>query len=100
MISDATSPDSANASDEPDLSCEARLAADAVRLAKLELQKAQAAYERARQQATERVKAIRETDLGTVIDRTLVAVKRHPGASLTIAALAGFYLGRFLGPKR
>jgi hypothetical protein len=29
-----------------------------------------------------------------VIDGTLDAVRRHPGASLTIAALLGVFLGR------
>ena len=85
-----------NVSPEPDSQrCpDVHLAADAVRLAKAELEKAQAMYEKVRQHTTERIKTIRESSLGDVIDKTLVAVKRHPGAGLTIAALIGFLLGR------
>ena len=85
-----------NVSPEPDSQrCpDVHLAADAVQLAKAELEKAQAMYEKVRQHTTERIKTIRESSLGDVIDKTLVAVKRHPGAGLTIAALIGFLLGR------
>jgi ElaB/YqjD/DUF883 family membrane-anchored ribosome-binding protein len=31
--------------------------------------------------------------VGDVIDGALDAVRRHPGASLTIAAFVGFFLG-------
>jgi ElaB/YqjD/DUF883 family membrane-anchored ribosome-binding protein len=99
-MNDSATSETDGASQQAEQSCEARLAADAVRLAKIELQKAQAAYERARQQAAEQLKVIRETKLGAVCDKTLDAVRRHPGAGLTIAALVGFYLGRLLGPKR
>ena len=101
-MSDPATPKKSNASERIDSepSCETRLAAEAVRLAKAELQKAQAAYDQARRQATARLKAIRETNLGAVLDKTLDAVKHHPGAGVTIAALIGFYLGRFFGPKR
>jgi ElaB/YqjD/DUF883 family membrane-anchored ribosome-binding protein len=69
-------------------------AADALKRAKAELEKAQAYYEKVRKQAVEGVKAVRETSVGDVIDGTLDAVRRHPGASLTIAALVGLFLGR------
>ena len=69
-------------------------AADALKRAKAELEKAQAYYEKVRKQAVEGVKAVRETSVGDVIDGTLEAVRRHPGASLTIAALVGLFLGR------
>ena len=69
-------------------------AADALKRAKAELEKAQAYYEKVRKQAVEGVKAVRETSVGDVIDGTLDAVRRHPGASLTIAALLGLFLGR------
>jgi ElaB/YqjD/DUF883 family membrane-anchored ribosome-binding protein len=85
---------------DADPSCESRLAAEAVRMAKIELQKAQAAYDKARRQATERMKSIRETNIGDVIDKTFDAVKRHPGAGVTLAALLGFYLGQFFGRKK
>jgi ElaB/YqjD/DUF883 family membrane-anchored ribosome-binding protein len=69
-------------------------AAEALKLAKAELEKAQAFYEKVRQQAAERLKTARETSVGDVIDGTLDAVRRHPGASLTVAALLGVFLGR------
>ena len=77
--------------EEPAAACSA---ADALKRAKAELEKAQAFYETVRQQATERLKAVRQTSVGDVLDGTLEAVKRHPGASLTVAALVGFFLGR------
>ncbi len=98
-MTDSASPETSGASESNEPSCEAGLA-EAVRLAKVELQKAQAAYDRARQQAAEHLKAVRETKLGAVCDQTLECVKRHPGAGLTLAALVGFYLGRLLGRKR
>ena len=69
-------------------------AADALKRAKAELEKAQAFYDHLRQQATERLKAVRRTSVGDVLDGTLGAVKRHPAAGLGIAALVGFLLGR------
>jgi ElaB/YqjD/DUF883 family membrane-anchored ribosome-binding protein len=77
--------------EEPAAACSA---ADALRRAKAELEKAQAFYDHLRQQATERLKAVRQTSVGDVLDGTLEAAKRHPAASLGIAALAGFFLGR------
>jgi ElaB/YqjD/DUF883 family membrane-anchored ribosome-binding protein len=101
-MSDPATPEKSKAAEKTDSDplCETRLAADAVRLAKAELQKAQAAYEQACRQATARLKAIRETNLGAVLDKTLDAVKHHPGAGVTIAGLIGFCLGRLFGPKR
>ena len=69
-------------------------AADALKRAKAEFEKAQAFYEKVRQQAAERLKSVRETSVGDMIDGTLETVRRHPGASLTVAALVGFFLGR------
>jgi hypothetical protein len=69
-------------------------AAAALKRAKAELEKAQAFYEHVCQQTTERIKAVRETSVGDVLDGTLETVKRHPGASLTLAAILGFMLGR------
>ena len=73
---------------------EVRLAAEAVRLAKMELEKAEKFYEDVRRQAAEKIQAVRETTVGDIIDRTLVTVKRHPGPSLFISAALGFCLGR------
>jgi hypothetical protein len=73
---------------------ELHLAADAVRLAKSELEKAQKKYNDVRRQAADKIKAVRETTMGDIIDKTLVAVKRHPGSSLLVSAALGFCLGR------
>ncbi len=75
-------------------SAEVCSAAEALKCAKAEFEKAQAFYEHVRQQAEERMKSVRETCVGDMIDGTLEAVKRRPGASLAIAALVGFSLGR------
>jgi hypothetical protein len=80
-----------------DATCECpeiHLAAEAVALAKMELEKAQKFYDDCRRQATDKIKAVRETTVGEVIDRTLVSVKRHPGPCLIISAALGFSLGR------
>lgn len=74
---------------------EVHLAAEAVRLAKLELEKAQIFYEDVRHKAAEKIESVRETTVGEVIDRTLVTVKRHPGPTLLLSAALGFCLGRW-----
>jgi len=74
---------------------EVHLAAEAVRLAKVELEKAQKFYDDICRQAAEKIKSVRETTVGDVIDRSLVTVKRHPGPSLIISAALGFCLGRW-----
>jgi len=78
----------------PEASPEVCSASDALKRAKAELEKAQAFYESVCQQTTERLQAVRETSIGDALDGTLKAVRRHPGAGLTIAALVGFFLGR------
>ncbi len=47
-------------------------------------------------QAADKLKQVREKTVGDVIDCTLEAVRKHPGAGLTVAALLGFFLGRLL----
>lgn len=69
-------------------------AAEALHRAKAELEKAQAFYESVREQAAERLKAVRQTSIGDVLDGTLETVKRRPCASLAVAAMLGFFLGR------
>jgi ElaB/YqjD/DUF883 family membrane-anchored ribosome-binding protein len=71
------------------------MATDAVRLAKMELEKAQKFYDDVCRQAADKIKVMRETTVGDVIDKTLVSVKRHPGPSLIISAALGFCLGRW-----
>ena len=86
--------DTNNANPSPESSGEVCSAAEAMKRAKAELEKAQAFYEKVCQQATERLKSVRQTSVGDAIDGTLDAVRRRPGASVTIAALVGFFLGR------
>ena len=81
----------AGAEESPSEVCSA---AEALKRAKTEFEKAQTYYEKVRQQAAERVKAVRETSVGDMIDGTLDGVRRHPGASLTLAAMLGFLIGR------
>ena len=69
-------------------------AADALNRAKAEMERAHAFYEHVREQAARRIKMSRETSVGDLIDGTLKTVKRYPGASLTLAAILGFLLGR------
>ncbi|MCE5268647.1 MAG: hypothetical protein LLG00_12255 [Planctomycetaceae bacterium] len=69
-------------------------AADALKLAKAELEKAQAFYDHLRQQAAEQLKVVRRTTVGDMVDGTLEAARRHPAAGLTLAAIAGYFLGR------
>ena len=71
-----------------------RKAADAVRRAEAELEKAQQLYRSVRQEATDRLKAVREKPVGELIDGTLEMVKKHPGPGVVVAALIGFFLGR------
>ena len=76
------SDENTTASDEsPNAACSA---ADALKRAKAELEKAQAFYEHVRQQATERLKAVRESNVGDILDCTLDTVKRRPCASLAV----------------
>ena len=74
---------------------EVHLAAEAVRLAKMELEKAEKFYGDVCRKAADKIKEVRETTVGDVIDKTLVTVKRHPGPSLIISAALGFCLGRW-----
>lgn len=89
---------STQAADQPEQSAEdsprVRKAAEAVRRAEAELERAQQLYQKVRQQATDRLKAVREKNLGDLIDGTLELVKKHPGPGLFVAAVIGFFLGR------
>ena len=67
---------------------------DALSRAKAEMDRAKACYENVRRKATKRMKKVRKTNVGDIIDGTLETVKRHPAAGLGIAALLGFFLGR------
>jgi ElaB/YqjD/DUF883 family membrane-anchored ribosome-binding protein len=71
-------------------------AADAVRLAKAELQKAQEFYQRVRRETADRVEAVRNKKVGDLMDDTLGVVRKYPVAGLTVALAAGIFLGRLL----
>ena len=79
---------------EAEESPKVRKAAEAVRRAEAELEKAQQLYQKVRQEATDRLKAVREKSLGDLVDGTLNLVKKHPGPGVIVAALLGFFLGR------
>ncbi|NLF07003.1 MAG: hypothetical protein GX594_03355 [Pirellulaceae bacterium] len=69
-------------------------AEDALSRAKAELERAKNCYENIRRETAERLKNVRKTTVGDIIDGTLETVKRHPAAGLGLAALLGFFLGR------
>jgi ElaB/YqjD/DUF883 family membrane-anchored ribosome-binding protein len=72
------------------------LAAEAVQVAKRELEKAQQFYEDLRRQAAEKIAEVREKKVGDLVDCTLDAVKKHPGPSLIVSVALGFCMGRWL----
>jgi len=80
--------------DEAERSPEVAAAEEAVRRAEAELAKAQEAYARVRRRAAEQLKQIREKRLGDLVDDGLKLVQKHPGPSVALAALVGFWLGR------
>jgi ElaB/YqjD/DUF883 family membrane-anchored ribosome-binding protein len=73
---------------------EVEAAAEAVQQAEAELKKARDFYREVRRKATERLSRVREKRLGDLVDETLKLVRKHPGPSVVIAALVGFWLGR------
>ena len=75
---------------------EVHSAADAVRLAKGELHKAQEFYQRVRRETADRVEAVRNKTVGDLMDDALGTVRKHPVTGLTVALAAGIVLGRLL----
>jgi ElaB/YqjD/DUF883 family membrane-anchored ribosome-binding protein len=73
---------------------EVKAAADAVRRAKDELEKACETYKHLRKEATDQVRKLRESTVGDVVEGSLAAVKKHPALGVGLAALVGFFLGR------
>jgi ElaB/YqjD/DUF883 family membrane-anchored ribosome-binding protein len=69
-------------------------AKDAIRRAEEGLESAQKWCKEVRRQATERIKEVRESGLGDIARGTLKLVRKHPGPSVIIAILLGFFLGR------
>ncbi len=62
--------------------------------AEAELKRAKEAYDRVYDEAAQRLRDVREAKVGDVCDGVLEQVKRHPGPSLIVAAVLGFFLGR------
>jgi len=91
---DTKPPATGGAGQDTDQSPRVRKAAEAVRRAEAELEKAQQLYQKVRQEATDRLRAIREKSVGDLLDGTLEVVKRHPGPGVIVAAMLGFFLGR------
>lgn len=77
-----------------DQAAKLRSAADAVRCAEAELQKAKECYTKLRDQAAAQLKAMRQKTLGNVIDGTLATVRKYPVAGAILAGLLGFFCGR------
>ena len=94
---ESNSPDSKKTERDADRSPEVQQAAEAVSAAKTEFEKAQQLYHEVRQQATDRLRQVREKTVGDLIDDTLEVVKKHPGPGLVVAGVIGFLLGRLFG---
>jgi ElaB/YqjD/DUF883 family membrane-anchored ribosome-binding protein len=65
-----------------------------VRSAKEEIQRAREVYDDLCRQASDRLRRVRETTLGEVMECGLEAVRKHPGRGVIVAGLLGFFLGR------
>ncbi|NLS92299.1 MAG: hypothetical protein GXX96_08985 [Planctomycetaceae bacterium] len=79
---------------EPDETPEVKAAAEAVRRAKEEFEKACATYENLRREAVDRIRKLRESTVGDVVEGSLETVRRHPALGVGLAVLVGFFLGR------
>ena len=79
---------------EAERSPEVEAAQTAVQRAEAELNKARELYRDVRRKATKRLSQVREKRLGDLVDDTLKLVGKHPGPSVVVAALVGFWLGR------
>ncbi len=92
------SPSNADSAEEAgpqvEQSPEVKSAADTVRRVEAELKKAREIYGKVREDAAEQLRKVRETTVGDVIDGTLQTVKRHPGPSVIVAMVIGFFFGR------
>jgi ElaB/YqjD/DUF883 family membrane-anchored ribosome-binding protein len=79
---------------DPEELPEVKAAAEAIRAAQAELEKACETYKHLRKEATDQVRKLRESTVGDVVEGTLKAVKKHPALGVGIAAFVGFFLGR------
>ncbi len=73
---------------------EVKAAADAIRRAQEELEKACATYTHLRKEATDQVRKLRESTVGDVVEGTLEVVRKNPALGVGLAAMVGFFLGR------
>jgi ElaB/YqjD/DUF883 family membrane-anchored ribosome-binding protein len=73
---------------------EFQAAQEAIHRAKQELELAERRYHELRDQAGEKIKHIREQNVGDAIECTLAFVRQHPGPGVLFAAFLGFFLGR------
>lgn len=79
-----------------DRSPRAETAFEAVRRAEAELERARALCERLRREAAEQIDKVRAKRVGDLLDDAATLVRKFPGASMVVAGLVGFYLGRLL----
>ena len=86
-LPETNTPEREPAEQDADRSPRVQKAAEAV-------EKAQQHYRKVRQEATDRLKAVREKSVGDLIDGTLGLVKKYPGPGVIVAAMIGFFLGR------
>ena len=87
----------AKAQADTEQSPEVRNAAEAVRMAKAELERAEQIYQKIRQEAVEQLQKVREKTVGDLIDGTFEAVKKYPAAGLIVVGAVGFFIGRLFG---
>ncbi len=79
---------------EPDEKPEVKAAAEAVRRARQELERACETYKILREEATIQVRRLRESTVGDVIKGSLEMVRQHPATGVAVATMVGFFLGR------
>ena len=79
---------------EPDEQPALKAAAEAVRCAKEEFEKACATYQNLRKEATDQVRKLRESTVGDVVEGSLEMVRKHPALGVGLAAMVGFFFGR------
>ncbi|MHB8901085.1 MAG: hypothetical protein ACYC6Y_20240 [Thermoguttaceae bacterium] len=79
---------------EPDEAPDVQAAAEAVRRATEELERACESYKALRQEAACRIRKLRESRVEEVIESSLEMVRCHPAVGVGLAAAVGFFLGR------
>ncbi|MEX0936665.1 MAG: hypothetical protein WDZ59_02315 [Pirellulales bacterium] len=72
-----------------------KAAEEALASARAELERARQQFRHIRQESINRADALRQKNVGDLIDETLRYVRRHPGQCVAFSLLAGIFLGRF-----